>query len=218
MKPIMWAALAASLAATAYVATQGSEEVEVVSKGGRGDSRGDTNGAPDQAGGKPARGASTSPAARTDTAPRPTGKAAEVALRARQAEQLMASVAQLQTEALRRAEAQAKPAKRGVFQVNMAAGKAVASPWGSQLPPPPPPPPPTPPPPPFVPVAPPFPHAWVGRYVDTAERVVIAGPSTTWVLKVGDVIDGQWRIDTIQDRQLNVTYLPLNQSRSVAMK
>jgi len=58
----------------------------------------------------------------------------------------------------------------------------------------------------------------VGRYVDSAERVVIAGPSTTWVLKVGDVIDGQWRIDTITERQLNVTYLPLNQSRSVAMK
>jgi hypothetical protein len=216
MKPIMWAALAASVAATAYVATQGGgDEVEVVSKSGRGDAKG----APDQAAGRAdrtdARRASPSGAS---TATRPTGKAAEAALRTRQADQLMASVAQLQTETLRQAEAQAKPAKRSVMASGMVGGKAVASPWGSQLPPPPPPPPPAPPPPPFVPVAPPFPHAWVGRYVDTAERVVIAGPSTTWVLKVGDVIDGQWRIDAITERQLNVTYLPLNQSRSVAMK
>ena len=70
----------------------------------------------------------------------------------------------------------------------------------------------------MVPVAPPFPHAWVGRYVDDVPRAVITGASTTWVLKVGDVIDGQWRIDTIQDRQLGVTYLPLQQALSVTMK
>ena len=211
MKPIMWAALAASLAATAYVATQGGDEVEVVSKGARPEAGGPSDPASDQQGRRgPTEGrrSPTSPRPATP-APRPTGQAAEAALRARQADQLMASVAQLQTEALAHAQPLLKPAKPG---------KAVASPWGSQLPPPPPLPPPAPPPPPMVPVAPPFPHAWVGRYVDTAERVVIAGPSTTWVLKVGDVIDGQWRIDTIQERQLNVTYLPLNQSRSVAMK
>jgi hypothetical protein len=54
--------------------------------------------------------------------------------------------------------------------------------------------------------------------VDDVPRAVIAGPSTTWVLKVGDVIDGQWRIDTIQERQLGVTYLPLQQALSVTMK
>ena len=36
--------------------------------------------------------------------------------------------------------------------------------------------------------------------------------------KVGDVIDGQWRVDRIQDRQLQLTYLPLQQTLSVAMK
>lgn len=207
MKPIMWAALAASIAATAYVATQGGDEVEVVSKGGRADAQA----SPDPAGERPSRRSTSGPAS-APAAQRATGKAAEAALRARQADQLMASVAQLQTQA------NGKPTRQGAAAGRPLNSKAVVSPWGSQLPPPPPPTPPAPPPPPMEPVAPPFPHAWVGRYVDTAERVVIAGPSTTWVLKVGDVIDGQWRIDTITERQLNVTYLPLNQSRSVAMK
>jgi hypothetical protein len=68
------------------------------------------------------------------------------------------------------------------------------------------------------PVAPPFPHAWVGRYVDDVPRAVITGASSTWVLKVGDVIEGQWRIDTIRERQLGVTYLPLHKALSVNMK
>lgn len=199
MKPIMWAALLASLAATAYVATQEGDEVEVVNKGGQADARRSSR--------------TPAPRATPNLAPTPaaTGKAAEAALRTRQSDQLMAAVAQLQTEALRAAQA-----PTGLPRPSTAA--AVHSPWGSQLPPPPPPPPPAPPPPPMEPVAPPFPHAWVGRYVDDAPRAVIAGANTTWVLKVGDVVDGVWRIDTIQERQLGVTYLPLKQARSVTMK
>jgi hypothetical protein len=87
--------------------------------------------------------------------------------------------------------------------------------WASQQPPPPPPPP--------VqeaaePMAPSFPYAWVGRYVDDAPRAVIAGPNRTWVLRQGDVIDGQWRLGAVAERQLTVTYLPLNQDQTVALK
>jgi hypothetical protein len=220
MKPIMWAALLASVAATAYVATQGGDEVEVVSKGGRGDANtspdrtsegtGDRSGARKEArSGGPAPGRAAAPA--------PAGKAAEAALRTRQSDQLMAAVAQLQTEALRAAQKPSGSPKSGK-PGDPGKALAVSGPWGSQLPPPPPPAPTPPPAPPMVPVAPPFPHAWVGRYVDDVPRAVIAGPSTTWVLKVGDVIDGQWRIDTIQERQLGVTYLPLQQALSVTMK
>lgn len=91
------------------------------------------------------------------------------------------------------------------------------SPWASQQPPPPPPvqvvaaePPP--------PMAPPFPHAWVGRFHDDALRAVVASQDRTWVVAVGDVIDGQWRIDQIQERQMSLTYLPLRQRQTVAMK
>lgn len=93
-----------------------------------------------------------------------------------------------------------------------------ANPWASQRPPPPPPPPPVvaveaPP-----PMAPPFPHAWVGRFNDTAQRAVVAGTTTTWVVAVGDVIEGHWRIDQIQERQMSLTYLPLQQRQTIVMK
>lgn len=87
--------------------------------------------------------------------------------------------------------------------------------WASQQPPPPPPP---------VaqeapsPMAPVFPYAWVGRFVDEVPRVVIVGPNRTWVLVSGEVIEGQWRVGAMAERQLTVTYLPLNQDQSVALK
>jgi len=49
-------------------------------------------------------------------------------------------------------------------------------------------------------------------------KVVIAGPASTWVLGRGDVIDGQWRIDRISPRAIELTYLPLQSTQTVAMK
>lgn len=89
------------------------------------------------------------------------------------------------------------------------------------------------PPPPPPPMAPRFPHAWVGRFNDEAlpggaasgasapaavARAVVTGPQTTWVVREGDVIEGQWRIDRIQDRTMSLTYLPLQQQQTVAMR
>lgn len=69
------------------------------------------------------------------------------------------------------------------------------------------------------PMAPRFPHAWVGRFDDEdAQRAVLAGPQSTWVVRVGDVIEGQWRIDRIQDRSMSLTYLPLQQQQTLAMR
>ncbi|MES2089039.1 MAG: hypothetical protein V4532_03515 [Pseudomonadota bacterium] len=94
---------------------------------------------------------------------------------------------------------------------------AVNHPWASQLPPAPPP---TvlvaaPPPP---PMAPPFPHAWVGRFNDEAHRAIVSSADATWVVAEGDVIESQWRIDQIQERQMTLTYLPLQQRQTIAMK
>lgn len=94
---------------------------------------------------------------------------------------------------------------------------AATHPWASQLPP-------APPPtvlaaaPPAPPMAPPFPHAWVGRFNDEAHRAIVSSADATWVVAVGDVIEGQWRIDQIQERQMTLTYLPLKQRQTVAMK
>lgn len=100
--------------------------------------------------------------------------------------------------------------------------------WASMAPPPPPPVKEAPPPPPPPPMAPRFPHAWIGRVNDEAssaasapraiQRAVLAGPVATWVVKEGDVIDSQWRVDRIQDRSMSLTYLPLQQSQTVSMK
>jgi hypothetical protein len=66
-----------------------------------------------------------------------------------------------------------------------------------------------------APKAPRFPHAWVGRFND---MVVVAGPQSTWVLAEGQVIEGQWRVDQIRDRQMQLTYLPFQQVQTVAMQ
>lgn len=116
-------------------------------------------------------------------------------------------------------------------------GRAAMA-WASASPPPPPPPPKpraeeqAPPPPP--PMAPRFPHAWVGRFNEEGAaqqqdgagasapgaiaRAVLTSPQNTWVVRVGDVIEGQWRIDRIQDRTMSLTYLPLQQQQTIAMR
>lgn len=69
-----------------------------------------------------------------------------------------------------------------------------------------------------APQAPAFPHAWVGRVVDDMPRAVIAGPQRTWVLRTGEVLDGQWRLDALGERQLSFTYLPLQQTVLVSAR
>lgn len=117
----------------------------------------------------------------------------------------------------RRAEVEALPPARVMTS-------AAPSAWSAAMPPPPPPPkqdrPAE-----VVPMAPPFPHQWVGRFDDEASpgskplrRAVISGSVSTWVVREGDVIEGQWRVDQIQERLVRLTYLPLQQSQTVAMK
>lgn len=109
----------------------------------------------------------------------------------------------------RRAEASALPPARPMTSASPSA-------WSSQLPPPPPPPRSAEP---AEPVAPRFPHEWVGRYDDASkQRAVLSGPLRTWVVGAGEVIEGQWRIDRIQERTMTLTYLPLQQSQTVSMK
>lgn len=131
---------------------------------------------------------------------------------------------------------------RGIGHSDAHGPSGDLSAWRSTQPPPPPPvavvdagPPP-------APTAPPFPHAWVGRFNDeapnatpsaapdtaasgasapashTIARAVLVGPQSTWVVHAGDVIEGQWRVDRIQDRTMSLTYLPLKQQQTVVMR
>jgi hypothetical protein len=57
-----------------------------------------------------------------------------------------------------------------------------------------------------------------GAVAQPVWRAVVTGPVSTWVLQSGDVIEGQWRIDRIQERTMSVTYLPLQQQQTVVMR
>lgn len=216
MKPPLLMALAAVLGATLYLNTQEDEGVDLV-----------------KAGDRPARSADTA-AAPTDRGPRATqaqvrpgqsGAAAASALPADRQAWVEASLKQgLDGWQARQADAKLPPQRP--------MGSAVATAWAAQLPPPPPAPPkPRPLVGPAQPVAPAFPHQWVGNYNDLPagptvgkpadkpiQRAILVGPAQTWVVKPGDVIEGQWRVDSIQNRTLQLTYLPLMVARTVAMK
>jgi hypothetical protein len=47
---------------------------------------------------------------------------------------------------------------------------------------------------------------------------VILGPRSTWIVKAGDVIEEEWRVDAVLPRAVTLTYLPLSQTQTVSMK
>lgn len=209
MRPPLLIALAVALAATFWL-QQGEDTggVEVAER------RGGARQPPADRSGSAARADRSSPHAAqtnetrgsrtsTDNAPEATGAWLVNRVQAWQA---------------RRAEVEALPPARAMTT-------AAPSAWSAAMPPPPPQPPTQSRTADAAPVAPPFPHQWVGRFDDEASgsskalrRVVISGPVSTWVAREGDVIEGQWRIDQIQERLIRLTYLPLQQSQTVAMK
>lgn len=103
------------------------------------------------------------------------------------------------------------PAERGAWAP---AAESQFAAWAPPAPPPPPPAPP--PPPPAEPVAPPFPYQLIGRLVEAEGAVaLLSSPAKTLAVKTGEVIDGQWRVDQIHERGLNLTWLPAKLTQSV---
>lgn len=70
--------------------------------------------------------------------------------------------------------------------------------------------------PPPPPAAPPFPYQLVGRLTDSRPRAILNNAQRSAVVGVGEVVDGQWRIDAIEPAGLRLTYLPLGQSQFIA--
>ncbi|MCV2351420.1 hypothetical protein [Paucibacter sp. Y2R2-4] len=98
------------------------------------------------------------------------------------------------------------PPERGAWQ---AAAESQFAAWS----PPPPPPPPkvaaAPPAPPAPPMAPAFPYQLLGRLVEGDQaQALLAGPNRSLAVKAGDVVDGQWRVDQVHERGINLTWLP----------
>jgi hypothetical protein len=224
MRKSMWGALALVLALAAWVSSQGDDDLVAPGKGGRSggrqlaaSSRQATTHDEVQAVDKPAPkdGAGARRSAGAEPSKPELGAADGWAARA-----LISGTNAWQ--------------QRGTLKP---LGQGVPLAWAGNAPPPPPPPPPYVAPPPPPPMAPPFPHRWVGRVNDEPvaglsaassaseaagaqqplQRAVLSSAQATWVVKAGDVIEGQWRIDQIQDRQMRLTYLPLKQSLSISM-
>lgn len=64
--------------------------------------------------------------------------------------------------------------------------------------------------------APPFPYQLVGRMTDSRPRVVLNSPQRSLVLGVGEVVDGQWRIEAIEAGGLRLKRLPEGPSQFIA--
>lgn len=82
-------------------------------------------------------------------------------------------------------------------------------------PPPPPPPPPPAPPPPLPPLAaPPLPFRYMGRLDEAATvKVFLQRGDRVYAVAVGDVIDGTYRLEQIDEARLTLVYLPLQISQ-----
>lgn len=83
-------------------------------------------------------------------------------------------------------------------------------------PPPPPPPKPLPPPPPS---APPLPFTYLGKQKEGEQwQVFLARGNTTFVVKLHEVIDNQYRIEAIAPPNMTLMYLPLNQLQTLLIE
>lgn len=82
---------------------------------------------------------------------------------------------------------------------------------------PPPPPPPKPPPPP-PPSPPPLPYTYLGRWVEDGKLTVflVQGEQAIRIEK-GAVLQGNWRVDEITERQVTFTYLPLDMQSTLGL-
>lgn len=84
-------------------------------------------------------------------------------------------------------------------------------------PPPPPPPPPVAPPPPPPPQAPPLPFRYLGRIEESPDRVTyyLTQGERLVVVAVGDTIDNTYRVESAQNGQMTLNYLPLEIKQSL---
>lgn len=71
--------------------------------------------------------------------------------------------------------------------------------------------------PPPPPMAPPFPYTYLGRVDDAGKASVLLGRADKSVTaQAGDLIDGVWRVDTIAERSIELTYQPLGQRQTLS--
>ncbi|MEM5314572.1 hypothetical protein [Paraburkholderia sp. JHI869] len=72
---------------------------------------------------------------------------------------------------------------------------------------------------PAPPVAPPVPFAYVGQLSATAAKpqVFLSNGDQLLIVSPGDVIDSQYRVESVSDSQVVLTYLPLHEKQVVSI-
>ncbi len=77
--------------------------------------------------------------------------------------------------------------------------------------------PPPPPAPPVQPTAPPLPFRHGGMYEDGGPpAALLAEGERLHIVRVGDVVDGRYRVSSVSRARVDLVYLPLNQTQSLA--
>jgi hypothetical protein len=70
--------------------------------------------------------------------------------------------------------------------------------------------------PPPKPVAPPLPFTYMGKMEENGELTVfLTKGDVPYVAKVGDVLEGQYRVDSIHPPMIEFTYIPLGQKQTL---
>lgn len=68
------------------------------------------------------------------------------------------------------------------------------------------------------PPAPPFPYTLIGRLEDgPLTQALLSSPRRTLGVKANDVIDGQWRVNSVDAAGLNLTWLPGGQTVTLTL-
>lgn len=78
--------------------------------------------------------------------------------------------------------------------------------------------PPVPPAPPSAPQAPPVPFQYMGRMDDESVRVFLRRGEDIFVAAVGENLDSFYRLDSVDEKRVGLTYLPLNQPQFVPVR
>jgi hypothetical protein len=74
-----------------------------------------------------------------------------------------------------------------------------------------------PPPPPPPPQAPPLPFAYMGRWIENGATIVyLQRQNQNYVVRQGDTLDGVYRVESIDDNAMVLTYLPLGKRQVFA--
>ncbi len=75
-----------------------------------------------------------------------------------------------------------------------------------------------------APAEPEIPFQWVGRWEQPGgagetppPMAILSGATGTWVVKKGDIVAGDWKVDSITSDQIQLLYLPISSLRTLSL-